>query len=114
MSGLPAPNLRLQILDRTFTNEIAFPGVTFKIERFSFDADWGPKDMQVTVEGEAIALRRLLLYLRCRAVVRDGMNIPRWWGLWWATEIQVGSIKYGLTLDEFADKINVIYLQQTI
>ena len=107
-------NETVEIRDRTFTRTIKNGGVTFTVESISHDSDWGPKAARIRCDGTLEALNKLLLQLRCELTVRDGASRETWWGCIWSVEIYKGSIKYGLTLDGFANKINVVYLQQTI
>lgn len=107
-------NESVELHDRTFARTIKSSGATFTVESISHDADWGPKAARIRADGTLEALNKLLLNLRCEVIIRDGAGRETWWGCLWGVEIYKGSIKYGLTLDGFANKINVVYLQQTI
>lgn len=108
------PNLTVGVRDRAFSRTIPLNGVKLSVESISHASDWGPKFCRIRVDGSLDAINKLLMHLRTEVTIRDGAGREVWWGCWWSTEIYKGKIKYGLTLDGMANKINVVYLQQTI
>lgn len=110
----PIGNETVEIRDRTFARTVKTGGVKFTVESISREADGGSKMARVRADGSLEALNKLLLHLRTELVVRDAMSVETWFGCLWQVEIYKGKIKYGLTLDGFANSINVVYTQQTI
>lgn len=107
------------ILTPTFSNRaltalVKTEGVTFEVERYSFSVFGGAKQCTIKATGSRLALRRLFNLIRGECRIYDGGADPVWWGCVWSVVIKTKKRVYGRTLDGFANKINVLYLLQTV
>lgn len=108
------PTLRLELTDRTLSRIVDLGALSVSIETYGHSTDGGPKNARIRVEGPELALQNLLIYLRGGIKIYAADDEPVWWGCLWSVTIFSNKIKYGLTLDGMANKIKLIYLQQTI
>jgi len=108
------PELTLELTDRTLSRVIDLSAFSVSIETYGASTDGGFKNARIRVEGPELALQNLLIYLRGGVKIFAADDEPVWLGCLWSVIVYSSKIKYGLTLDGMANKINLIYLQQTI
>jgi len=108
------PNLSVTVTDRTLTRRLTLDDVRLEVQSYSFSVEGGPKQCRIRAYGSEAALRNLFTALRGEVQILDGSADPVWWGCLWSVTIFNGVMKYGRTLDGMANKINIIYLLQSI
>lgn len=100
----------IRIMDRGFQNPLTLPPVEFIPERYSFHAIGGPKSATIQVKAASErAVWELLEYLRCPVEIFDDRESCVWWGYINSVEINVGSLKVGVSLEEMHNQIAVLY-----
>ncbi len=100
----------IRIMERNFQNPLTLPKVDFKPERYSFHAIGGPKSATIQIKGaNERAVWELLEYLRCPVEILDDRESCVWWGYVNSVEINVGSLKVGVSLEEMHNQIAVMY-----
>lgn len=100
----------IRIMDRGFQNPLTLPPMEFVPERYSFHAIGGPKSATIQVKAaNERAVWELLEYLRCPVEIFDDRESCVWWGYINSVEINVGSFRVGVSLNEMYNQIAVIY-----
>lgn len=111
---MAAVELGVRLTYRDLVQAFALEGLTLEVEEYGFSTDGGPKDCTITARGSEDALQQLFNILRGKVEVIGPDAETVWWGCLWSVVIHDNKLNYGFSLDGLANKINIIYLQQTV
>lgn len=103
------PRLRVHFSQRDFGREIAFPDLTYQIERYAHMAIGGPKDCVITAKGPQLEIERLVSHIQAPLVIEDDRNVKVWWGFLNTIRPQQGKIEDGISLDGMRNRVAVRY-----
>ena len=97
---------------RDFSAMVLPPELTLTYQRGSAAAQGGMQEATIVATGPHTALYAALDWLRCPVAVYNRKGTPVWWGYVAALTGQFGALQIGLSLDEIANRVQVIYAYQ--
>jgi len=101
--------VKVDILSRDFSAELATLPLQFTIERYSHSVFGGPKRATIKVTGEENDLWELVERLRCPVVIYSDLGDAPWWGFVADIQLRVGAWDVGVTIDSMFNYIAVAY-----
>lgn len=101
--------LHCSFKDRQFSRELSTNGMVFEVQAYESDCEFGPLSAQIAVFGDQVAIAQLGDWLRCEVSIWDDESGKTWNGYISQISLQIGPWSIGLTLDEMANTIKVVY-----
>jgi len=102
----------VSIGQRDFSALVLPPELQLTYVRGSAAALGGMQEATIVATGPRTALYAALDWLRCPVAVYNRKGTPVWWGYVAALTGQFGALQIGLSLDEIANRVQVIYAYQ--
>lgn len=101
--------MNVVVRNRNHVNFTLPQGLTFTVERYRTQAMGGHQWAVVAVQGEQLALWRLLAWLRYSIEIQDERGEALWWGYVSAVSLAAGGVSVGVDLATMANRIAVIW-----
>lgn len=95
--------------NRDFTTRMVSAGLDFNVQSFGWNAIGGPVQAEIGVVGGQYQLWELLNWLRSPVEINDEIGNPVWWGYINQVEIKQQAISFGVSLDDMANRVRVVY-----
>ena len=119
-------NIKIYQRNLSNTSQLAFPGMSFEVERMAWTAQGGPDWATVKVkhnwDAAQAALRQvdrntvelldvweMLEILRCPVVITDEQDDLVWWGFVQGSMVQDQRVQVGVSLEKMTNKTRVVY-----
>lgn len=97
------------IYDRNDAPVLLPAGCTAIPERWAAESVGGPSEADIRIEGPREALLSLFAWLGYQAHILNESGAPVWWGDIESIELTLGGLVYGLSLRNFANRVQVRY-----
>ena len=105
--------MNVYIRDRD-ANDIILPAsLRVRPIRYRSDAQGGHIFATLRIDGDALALWRLMNWLRYRVEIHDDLATPVWWGYVHSVSLNAGGVGMGISLDSMANKVACIWSSDT-
>lgn len=101
--------LHTTIEDRVTGKPLFLPGARLEVERLRWQAQGGPLDGVIAVQGAADSPGALAQLLRCPVMVADPSGGPCWWGFVEAVEVPLQTGLAVIDLAEMSNRVAVHY-----
>ena len=104
------PRLSVIFQNRDFSDRFQTHWDTLAVERYSKDAIGGPKRATLRATGSKMNIWEFVELLRCPILIWDNVLAKFvWWGLVHEVKIQVGAMRWGVSLDTMSNNLAVAY-----
>ncbi len=95
--------------ERQFARRLPTNGMVFDVQSYESDCEFGPLSATINVTGDEMAIAQLGDWLRCPVHIEDDEDGKVWDGYISQISLQLGPWSIGITLDEMANTIKVVY-----
>jgi hypothetical protein len=94
---------------RRFSDDLLPLPLSYDVVRYSHSVFGGPKAAEIACDGDINDLWELVERLRCPVEIYSNYGDLVWWGYVHEVQLRVGSLRIGVSLENFHNKVAVAY-----